>query len=388
VSNALDGFRVIDLSNGLAGNSCTKLLADLGAEVIKLESPGKGDFTRTLVPWVFETFNRNKRSFAVDLRSAEGRDLALRLIRTADVFVQTLHPDAAESMGLGRDAVIACNPRMIHASLSAFGATGPSSRRKAVDVVIQAESGLSTIQGQIMTNGSFIDATAGLHLLSGILSALMKRERTGEVDRVTVNLLDAALYLESVPFAEFSVTGKVIDPRAYVRRFPTVSVFEAADGPFFLGAYWDAQWGRLCSLVGRPDLAADERFATEGARSENVAALRDELTTAFRKRPRADWIRELNEGDIMAGTVNSFADLAVDEQVRVNDSFERVRIRDGREAAFVRPAFRFGEQWKQSAPAPDIGSDTSALLSELGFSGDERQSLIAAGVVEVRGGDA
>jgi CoA:oxalate CoA-transferase len=388
VSNALDGFRVIDLSNGLAGNSCTKLLADLGAEVIKLESPGKGDFTRTLVPWVFETFNRNKRSFAVDLRSAAGRDLALRLIRTADVFIQTLHPDAAESMGLGRDAVIACNPRIIHASLSAFGATGPSSRRKAVDVVIQVESGLSTIQGQIMTNGSFIDATAGLHLLSGILSALMKRERTGEVDRVTVNLLDAALYLESVPFAEFSVTGKMIDPRAYIRRFPTVSVFDAADGPFFLGAYWDDQWGRLCSLVARPDLAADERFATKGARSENVAALRDELTTAFRKRPRADWVRELNERDIMAGTVNSFANLAVDEQVRVNDSFERVRIRDGREAAFVRPAFRFGEQWKQSAPAPDIGSDTSALLSELGFSGDERQSLIAAGVVEVRGGDA
>ncbi len=224
VSNALDGFRVIDLSNGLAGNSCTKLLADLGAEVIKLENPGRGDFTRTLVPWVFETFNRNKRSFAVDLRRAEGRDLALRLIRTADVFIQTLHPDAAESMGLGRGAVTACNPRIIHVSLSAFGATGPSSRRKAVDVVIQAESGLSTIQGQIMTNGSFIDATAGLHLLSGILSALMKRERTGEVDHVTVNLLDAALYMESVPFAEFSVTGSVIDPRAYVRRFPTVSV--------------------------------------------------------------------------------------------------------------------------------------------------------------------
>jgi CoA:oxalate CoA-transferase len=388
VSNALDGFRVIDLSNGLAGNSCTKLLADLGAEVIKLESPGRGDFTRTLVPWVFETFNRNKRSFAVDLRRAEGRDLALRLIRTSDVFIQTLHPGAAESMGLGRDAVTACNPRIIHVSLSAFGPTGPSSRRKAVDVVIQAESGLSTIQGQIMTNGSFIDATAGLYLLSGILSALLKRERTGEVDHVTVNLLDAALYMESVPFAEFSVTGNVIDPRAYVRRFPTVSVFEAADGPFFLGAYWDDQWERLCSLVGRPELAADARFATKEGRSENVAELRAELTTAFGSRPRADWVRDFNERDIMAGTVNSFADLAGDEQVRVNDSFERVRIRDGREATFVRPAFRFGEQWKQSAPAPDIGSDTDALLSELGVTGDERQRLVTAGVVGIHGGGA
>jgi crotonobetainyl-CoA:carnitine CoA-transferase CaiB-like acyl-CoA transferase len=385
VSNALDGIRVVDLSNGLAGNSCTKLLADLGADVVKLESPDRGDFTRTLVPWVFETFNRNKRSFAVDLRRAEGRDLALRLIETADVFIQTLHPDAAESMGLGRAAVTARNPRIIHVSLSAFGATGPSSQRKAVDVVIQAESGLSTVQGQLLTNGSFVDATAGLHLLSGIMAALFKRERTGEVDHVTVNLLDAALYLESVPFAEFSATGNVIDPRAYARRFPTVSVFEAADGPFFLGAYWEDQWERLCALVGRPDLATDGRFATKETRSENVAELRAELTSAFGRRPRSDWVRDFNERDIMAGTVNSFADVAADEQVAVNESLERLRLRDGREATFVRPAFRFGDQWKQSAPAPDIGADSAALLTELGVPVDERQQLVAAGVVGIAG---
>jgi CoA:oxalate CoA-transferase len=388
VSNALDGFRVVDLSNGLAGNSCTKLLADLGAEVIKLESPGRGDFTRTLVPWVFETFNRNKRSFAVDLRSDEGRELALRLIGTADVFIQTLHPGAAESMGLGRAAVTAANPRIIHVSLSAFGATVPSSRRKAVDVVIQAESGLSTIQGQIMVNGSFIDATAGLHLLGGIMAALMKRERTGEIDHVTVNLLDAALYLESVPYAEYSVTGNVIDPHAYVHRFPTVSVFEAADGPFFLGSYWEDQWVRLCELVARADLAGDERFATKAARAENVTELRAELTAASGARPRADWVRELNAHDIMAGTVNGLADLAADEQVQVNDSFERLRMRDGREATFVRPAFRFGEQWKQSAAAPDIGADTSALVAELGVPAAERDRLQAAGVIGIHGGQS
>jgi CoA:oxalate CoA-transferase len=385
VSNALDGIRVVDLSNGLAGNSCTKLLADLGADVIKLESPNRGDFTRTLVPWVFETFNRNKRSFAVDLRQAEGRDLALRLVESADVFIQTLHPDAAESMGLGRSAVTGRNPRIIHVSLSAFGATGPSSQRKAVDVVIQAESGLSTIQGQLMTNGSFVDATAGLHLLSGILAALFKRERTGEVDHLTVNLLDAALYLESVPFAEFSATGQVIDPKAYAARFPTVSVFGSADGPFFLGAYWEDQWQRLCALVGRAELATDERFATKERRSENVVELRGELNRVFAGRPRADWVREFNARDIMAGIVNSFADVAADEQVAVNETLERVRIRDGREASFVRPAFRFGDQWKQSAPAPDIGADSAALLSELGVTADEREHLVTAGVVGIAG---
>jgi crotonobetainyl-CoA:carnitine CoA-transferase CaiB-like acyl-CoA transferase len=276
----------------------------------------------------------------------------------------------------------------VHASLSAFGATGPSSHRKAVDVVIQAESGLSTIQGQIMVNGSFVDITAGLHLLSGILAALMKRDRTGEADHVTVNLLDAALYVESSPLAEFSVTGNVIDPGAYVHRFPTVSVFEAADGPLFLGSYWEDQWERLCSLIGRPDLCADERFATKDARAQNVSELRDELGTAFAARSRADWVRDLNDRDIMAGTVNSLAEIVVDEQVAANDSLERVRIRDGREVLFVRPAFRFSEQWKQSAPAPDIGSDTGALLAELGIVEDERERLVAAGVVEVSGGAA
>jgi CoA:oxalate CoA-transferase len=383
MSRALDGFRVVDLSNGFAGNSCTKMLADLGAEVIKLESPGRGDFTRSLVPWVFESFNRNKRSLAVDLRTDEGRELALRLVRTADVFVQTLRPDAAEALGLGRDVVCACNPRIIHASLSAFGATGPSSGRKAVDVVIQAESGLSSVLGNVLTNGTFIDATAGLQLASGVLSALMKRERGGEIDRVTVALLDAALYLESAPLAEFSVTGKVVDPAAYARRFPAVGVFAAADGPFFLAAYRDDEWAQVCALIAAPALTADGRFSTGPDRSANAASLRAELTSAFACRPRAEWVQALNARGVMAGIVSSLDDVLENEQVRVNDLLEKVRIRDGREATFVRPVFRFAEQWSQSAPAPGIGADTRALLTDLGISGAEQQALIAAGVVGV-----
>ena len=383
MSDALGGTRVVDFSNGFAGNSCAKLLADLGAEVIKVESPGKGDFTRTLVPWVFQTFNRNKRSFAVDVRADEGRELVYRLIETADVFVQSLRPGAAESLGLGREAVTARNPRVIHASLSGFGSTGPSSRRKGVDVVLQSESGLSSIQGQVMTNTSFIDASAGLQLLAGIMAALLKRERTGEVDCVTVNLLDAALYLESVPLAEYSVTGRTVDPAAYARRCPTVGVFAADDGPFFVAAYWDAQWEQLCRLIGRPDLAAADRYRDKEARSASVAELRAELSTEFQRRGRDEWVRSLNELEIMAGRVNNFADVLADEQVGINDSVERVRLADGRDVSFVRPAFRFREQWRQSLPAPVIGADTALLLRQLGFSADEQERLHRAGVVEI-----
>jgi CoA:oxalate CoA-transferase len=381
MSKALAGARVVDLTNGFAGNSCAKLLADLGAEVIKVENPGKGDFTRTLVPWVFQTFNRNKRSFAVDARHDDGRELVYRLIETADVFVQSLRPGAAESMGLGRDAVTACNPRIIYASLSGFGHTGPSSRRKAVDVVMQSESGLASIQGRVLVNTSFIDATAGLQLLAGILAALGKRDRTGQVDHVTVSLLDSALYLESVPLAEYSVTGKTIDPAAYVRRFPTVGVFDAADGPFFLAAYWDTQWEQLCALTGRTDLAADSRYRTAPDRSANATGLRADLSAEFRRRPRDEWIRALGDLEIMAACVNSFADVLTDAQVQANDSFERLQLADGRDVTFVRPAFRFGEQWQQSSPAPAIGADTAALLARLGVSEEDRRRLQAEGVV-------
>jgi CoA:oxalate CoA-transferase len=381
MSKALTGARVVDLTNGFAGNSCAKLLADLGADVIKVENPGKGDFTRTLVPWVFQTFNRNKRSFAVDARHDDGRELVYRLIDTADVFVQSLRPGAAESMGLGRDAVTACNPRIIYASLSGFGNTGPGSRRKAVDVVMQAESGLASIQGRVLVNTSFIDATAGLQLLAGILAALGKRDRTGQVDHVTVSLLDSALYLESVPLAEYSVTGKTIDPAAYVRRFPTVGVFDAPDGPFFLAAYWDTQWEQLCTLIGRIDLAADLRYRTAQDRSANATALRADLSAEFRRRPRDEWIRALGDLEIMAASVNSFADVLTDAQVQANDSFERLQLADGRDVTFVRPPFRFGEQWQQSSPAPAIGADTAAVLAGLGVSEEDCRRLQAEGVV-------
>jgi CoA:oxalate CoA-transferase len=381
MSKALAGARVIDLTNGFAGNSCTKLLADLGADVIKVESPGTGDFTRRLVPWVFQTFSRNKRSFAVDARHDEGRELVCRLIEAADVFVQSLRPGAAEALGLGRDAVTACNPRIVHASLSGFGATGPDSHRKAVDVVMQSESGLASIQGRVLTNTSFIDATAGLQLLAGILAALVKRDRTGQVDHVTVSLLDAALYLESVPLAEYSVTGKTVDPAAYVRRFPTVGVFDAADGPFFLAAYWDAQWEQVCTLIGRGELAADARYRTAPVRSANATELRADLSAEFKRRPRGEWIRALGDLDIMAGAVNSFADVLAGAQVQANDSFERLRLADGRDVTFVRPAFRFGEQWQQSAPAPAIGADTAAVLADLGVPDEDRRRLQAEGVI-------
>jgi CoA:oxalate CoA-transferase len=171
MTGVLTGFRVLDLTNALAGSSATRLLADLGADVVKIESPDGGDFTRSLVPFVFESFNGNKRSIALDLKKPEGIDLIKVLVRESDVFVHSMRPGAVEAIGLGREALAQINPRLIYAAFSAFGDVGPSSHRRGVDAVIQAESGLATVQGRVLDNLSFIDISGGLSLALAIVAA-------------------------------------------------------------------------------------------------------------------------------------------------------------------------------------------------------------------------
>jgi CoA:oxalate CoA-transferase len=384
---ALDGIRVLDMTNGVAGSSSTKLLADLGADVVKVESPGKGEFTRSLVPWVFQSFNREKRSVAIDIHRPEGRDLVLRLAAASDVFVQSMRPGLLEGVGLGRDALTAANPRLIHASLSAWGPAGPKSRRKGVDAVVQAESGLASIQGKVQGNGSFVDASAGLSMGFAILGALFARERTGVVDHVTVNLLDTGVYLAQAPTLEHSVTGYQFAPAAYAQRFPTVSVFEAADGPFFVAAYRDPEWRILCEVSGTTELLADERFATTEARAAHLDELGKLLGDRLVRRPREEWVAALGDRGVMAGVVRNQGEVVVDEQVIFNQTLEQVEMADGRVGQFARPPYRYIDRpLPVSRPAPTVGADTPDVLGEiLGLDAEDRDRLVEAGIVQVGG---
>jgi CoA:oxalate CoA-transferase len=384
---ALEGIRVLDMANGVAGSSSTKLLADLGAEVVKVESPGKGEFTRSLVPWAFQSFNREKRSVAVDIHQPEGRDLILRLAAASDVFVQSLRPGLLESVGLSREALTAANPRLIHASVSAWGPEGPKSHRKGVDAVVQAESGLASIQGKVLANGSFVDASAGLAMAYAILGALFKRERTGVVDHVTVNLLDTGVYLAQAPTLENSVTGYQFEPEAYALRFPTVRVFEAADGPFFAAAYRDPEWRILCDVVGATELLDDERFATTESRAEHLDELEEQLGDRMAKRPRDEWVVALGDRGVMAGVVRNQGEVVADEQVIFNQSLEQVQMADGRVGQFARPPYRYVDRaLAPSRPAPTVGADTADVLGGiLGLDEEEQDRLAEAGVVQVSG---
>jgi crotonobetainyl-CoA:carnitine CoA-transferase CaiB-like acyl-CoA transferase len=382
VNEVLAGLRVLDLTNALAASSATKILSDLGAEVVKIENPDGGDYTRRLMPYIFEAHNRSKRSFAVDLKRPEGVALIKEFATTCDVLVQSMRPGAAREAGLGAEQLAVVNPQLIYASFSAFGPTGPSAHRRGVDGVAQAESGLAALQNGVLGGTSFVDTTAGLALSHAILIALMKRDRYGVVEPIDVCLLDTALYMQAAPLIEFSVEGVLVDQRGYPSRYSTVGVYEAADGPFFVAPYWERDWRALCAIVEREDLLTHARFAERAARGENTAELRELLGKEFGRRPRLDWLAELEGQGILAGIVRSYAEVLDDPQVRANQALEQHVLSDGRTAMFPRAPFRFaGQPLVNARTAPELGADTAGLLAEIGVDGARLENLYAAGVV-------
>ncbi len=382
MNEVLAGVRVLDLTNALAASSATKILADLGAEVIKIENPAGGDYTRQLMPFIFESHNRSKRSFAVDLKRAEGVALVKQVAATCDVLVQSMRPGAAREVGLSAQDIAAINPNLIYASFSSFGPTGPNAHRRGVDGVAQAESGLATLQNGVLGGTSFVDTTAGLALSQAILIALMKRERFGVVEPIDVCLLDTAVYMQAAPIAEFSVEGVLVDQVGYPTRYPLAGVFEASDGPFYLAAYWERDWQALCAIVDRPDLPTHVRFADRAARGENVVELRELLNKEFARRSRREWVAALEHDGVLAGLVATYADLLDDPQVGANQSLEEHVLANGRTAMFPRAPFRFGGQPLASGrPAPGLGADTAELLAEIGVDAAHRKHLYEAGVI-------
>ena len=362
----LAGFRVLDLTNGLAGTSCTKLLSAYGADVIKIENPDGGDMTRNLVPWVFETCNGGKRSLTVDLRDKSGQDIVRQLAESSDVLVQSMRPGALEEIGLGRADLTAANPRLIYASFSAFGSSGPSSHRRGVDAVVQAESGLAEIAGRVMDNISVIDAAGGLALAQGILAALMLRERSGITEHVEVNLLDTAVYLQAALYTEFSATGGTLDQDSFDEIFPTVGTFDAADGPLYIAAYWQRDWATICDLLGRPELVEDARFGDAASRSANSSALREAINTELKKRPRREWVGDLERLGILAGERRSYAEVLADEQVQHNETFESVQLADEKTVSIPRSPIRLGGRPQPGlGAAPALGEDTDSILLSL-----------------------
>ncbi len=391
----LDGVRVLDFSHALAGPLCSLLLADYGAEVYKLEAR-YGDMGRGWGPpfsggeaHFFLGLNRGKLGISIDLKQAEGLELCLRLADRADVVLENFRPGAMERLGLGYGALSARNPRLIYCSISGYGQEGPSRDDAAMDLVIQAASGLLSITGteageHTRCGYGVTDATAGLFSVIGILLALRARERTGKGQWVDVAMLDSMISTMSSNYMSYLGSGVVPGPMG--TAFPTVvpyRVFATADTAVAIAIGSEKLWSAFCGAIGRGDLEAHPDYATNGARIVNRHALEPVLEAEFRRRGTAEWMARLQGAGVPASPVRNFREVAEDPQAAQREMFPAMEHpAAGTHRVTGTPVKLSETPGSPGAPAPLLGQHTSQVLGEvLGLSAAEIGRLAERGVI-------
>ncbi|WP_454019907.1 CaiB/BaiF CoA transferase family protein [Azospirillum sp. Marseille-Q6669] len=364
----LQGIRVLDLSRVLAGPWCTQCLADLGAQVLKIESPGDGDETRSWGPPYMGDFaayytcaNRSKRSLAVDLKSAEGQRLIRDLARQADVVIENFKLGTLDRFGLGYDDLKAVNPRLIYCSISGYGRTGPEAARAGYDFVIQGETGLMSVTGfpdgpPTKVGVAVSDLFSGLYASQAILAALLGRQTTGRGQFLDVALFDCQLAALANVAAGALATGA--EPKRYGNAHPNVvpyEVFEASDGPFVLAIGNDRQFRTLCDgVLDDPVLRDDPAFRTNAARVANRTGLSQRLAARFREHPRAHWMERLEARSLPAGAVRSVAQALASDQVAGRDLIHGFETERGGPIRVVRYPVKFGDGLPCPTPPPAL----------------------------------
>jgi crotonobetainyl-CoA:carnitine CoA-transferase CaiB-like acyl-CoA transferase len=394
----LAGIKVIELCHVMAGPACGVMLADMGAEVIKVEKiPGGDDTRRTVPPKVgdeaasFLMMNRNKRGIAVDLKTEDGKRVVRRLLKDADVVTENYRRGAMERMGLGYEALKAENPRLIYCAISGFGRSGPYADRGGFDLIAQGMSGLMSITGEgpgrppVKVGSPVTDITAGILAAMGILAALHARGRTGEGQMVDTSLFEAGIALTYWQSAIALATGVAPGPMgsAHPLNAP-YEAFETSDGWITLGAANQATWLRLVELLGQPQLARDARFAESSGRIQNRIALAETLAPEFRKRSSAEWLAALERAKIPAGPVLDILQMQADPQTLARDMVVEA------EHSKLGPVKTLGAPVKFSATpggvrrgAPVFGEHTREVLREHGFADAEIDRMAQVGAIQL-----
>ena len=374
----LAGLRIVDLTRVLAGPYCTMVLADLGAQVIKVEAPG-GDDARGIGPFVggrsayFESLNRGKRSIALDLKQADDREVFDKLLARADVLVENFRPGAMERLGYGFAALHARHPRLVMASTSGFGHTGPYASRPAYDIVVQAMGGIMSLTGHpggapARVGTSIGDIAAGLFTAIGIQAALLERERTGRGRHVDVSMLDCQVAILENAIARFSATGEVPGPLG--TRHPSITPFQALatrDGHLVVAAGNDALFAKLCRALGRESLPEDPRFASNDLRTRHHDALVPLLEAALRVATTADWLARLGEAGIPCGPLNDVRQVMADPQIAARNMIVSAEPTASQTLAMAgNPIKLSGVADPPVRPAaPALDADREAILAEL-----------------------
>jgi crotonobetainyl-CoA:carnitine CoA-transferase CaiB-like acyl-CoA transferase len=373
VTGALDGVRLIELCQVMAGPFCGQVLADMGADVIKVEPPGTGDQTRIgMGEHAFRAVNRNKRSITLDLKDPGDIEVFHRLIATADVLTENFRPGVAARLSADYETLRTINPRLIYASISGFGQTGPYAQRPGFDLIAQGAAGVMSVTGEpggdpVKSGVPVSDLSAGLFCAVGILSALHSRATSGEGQRIDTSLWEGALALGIWETAELWKTGVAPEPLGSAHRLTApYQALRTRDGHVTVGANNEKLWLRLCAVIGREDLPGDARFATNADRMANRPELVAELEAAMSARDTADWAGALRDAGVPAGPILDYAQVIADPHTKARDMVVEM---EHPEAGTV---FGLGIPIKLSAtpgtirrPAPLLGQHTDEILAEL-----------------------
>ena len=385
----LAGVLVVDVTHVLAGSYCSLLLADMGADVVKVERPGGDDGRGRGAGDGFGPANRNKRSLVVDLATADGQEVVRRLAARADVLVENYRPGALEARGLGYDDLAALNPALVYCSISGFGTTGPERDRRGFDLVAQAMSGLMSVTGHpeaepVKVGVPIADLNAGMFGALGVLSAYVERLRTGRGQRVDTSLLEGALAYTVWESAVYFATGEAPGPTGSAHRLTApYEAFPTSDGWVVVGAANQATWERLAAVVGAEHLVADERFRSPWTRVKRRAELAELLAPAFASDTTAGWCARLEAAGVPAGPINDLAATWDEPQVLARGMLVEAPDAHGGTGRFIGPPAKLSATpWAVRRGVPAVGADTRAVLAEVGYAAAEIDRLLAAGVVE------
>jgi crotonobetainyl-CoA:carnitine CoA-transferase CaiB-like acyl-CoA transferase len=393
VSGPLAGIKVLELAQIMAGPTCGLMLADLGADVIKVERVPGGDDTRMMNrPSVrgesaaFMAMNRNKRGIALNLKLPAAQEALKRMVARADVLTENYRKGTMEKLGMGYEALRALNPRLIYCSISGYGRTGPYADKGGYDLVAQGMSGLMSITGErgrapAKSGAPVCDINAGLLGALGVVAAYVHRLKTGEGQLVDTSLFEAGIQQTYWQSAIYFATGEAPGPGGSAHHLSApYQAFRAADGWLTIGGANQANWERMVRVLGAPEWLADERFRTNADRMANLEALEALMNARLKARPVAEWIRALEAAGVPCGPINSVADMAADPQTLARAMVvELDHPRAGATRALGLPVKLSATPGKVARPAPLLGQHTREVLAEFGFLESEIQALVDSG---------
>ena len=374
----LAGLRVLDLSRVLAGPYCTMMLADYGADIVKIEPPEVGDDSRAFGPFVgkesayFMSLNRNKRSMALNFKRQAEVELFKEMVKHADVVVENYRPGTMEKFGIGYDELKKINPQIIYAACSGFGHSGPYQYKPAYDIIVQAMGGIMSVTGPengepTRVGASVGDIIAGMFTAYGVMMALYHRERTGEGQKVDVGMLDCQVAVLENAIARYVTSGAIPTPLG--NRHPSItpfSAFTAKDGHIIVGAGNDRLWVKLCNILGRPELVADPRFDTNSHRTANVKELMGILNGVFAEKTIAEWLEVLETAELPCAPINTVDKIVNDPHIAAREMIVEVEhpIAGHLKMPGV-PVKLSATPGSVDRPAPTLGQHTAELLKEI-----------------------